>query len=292
MNDYKALIANCLVHGEEFTVLNNYKIRNKINLKLGNKNIELYQSKDVIIHNLRKNIIGKWFPTTELIIKNINKNNIKSAFNISKDVSSLLTFACNSIVTNYGYKYPSNTNNGCTYSTMGFCDYHRPSIEINDGLEVKKFIEKTWKNFRKFNKSRKLSIVFRYIVLAQYEQLPIESKLITMFIILELLKTTYAKSKKIPFIKDRFKKPNKSNYSFEELLKMMLKDCKITIGIKRIIKARNKIIHSGTLYNKFESNIKIFEKCNELVRIYIIKLLNYDGNYFSYSNPNKILKSI
>ena len=120
-----------------------------------------------------------------------------------------------------------------------------------------------------------------------------------MFVALENLKGTYAKSKGIPYHGGYFRKADGQQclnlsrapkYSFEELLELMFKEKGIKKGLKRIITLRNDIIHSAISKRPFNSQLKTYEACHEIIRKYILRLLEFNGSYQSYENPNSLIK--
>lgn len=91
---------------------------------------------------------------------------------------------------------------------------------------------------------------------------------------LEMLKTTYANVRGIPLIGGQFRKisaPPKPNpkkeraYTFQELLKLMLRDVKMgRTGLKSLIGLRNTIIHSAIATKKPSSLWKSYERCQDI----------------------------
>lgn len=60
-------------------------------------------------------------------------------------------------------------------------------------------------------------------------------------------------------------------------------------GLKRIIKLRNEIIHSGLSRLSFSSKISLYNRGHDIIREYLLRLLNYQGRYYiNDSNMKKI----
>jgi hypothetical protein len=185
------------------------------------------------------------------------------------------------------------------YSKIGIARFFRPTFDVRDGSNVKNFINQCWPLYRKLKRKRKLNIVFEILTTSEASSLPLEIRLVSVFIALENLKDTYAKSKGIPYCKGFYRKislppkPNPSKepkYSFEELLSLMLKETGIKKGLRRIISLRNDLIHSGISRRPHKSKLKTFENCHEIIRKYILILLGYKGSYRSYEKPDSLLK--
>jgi hypothetical protein len=151
------------------------------------------------------------------------------------------------------------------------------------------------------NKQRKLNVVIRYILLADRPEQPLEVQLILAFVALESLKTTYAHSNHIPFVGGHFRKissPPMRNlrreprYRFEDLLKLMLGDVKMgKTALKQLIKLRNTIIHTGIANVRPRTLHKMHDSVQDILREYLLRLLNYKGEFWRYtlsSSPKTI----
>jgi hypothetical protein len=298
MNDYCAFFSNCLAIGEQ----NSHKpdggtIRNKFEWRLSNHEVILLQNDEIITQPLDQ-LRNRWVASSRIIIKNVAPPKVGVAENIARDLASLLSFAGMSQVLVYGNEYPMGSGNRETYSTTGIAKFFRPTFDVRNGTNVKSFVEQCWQSYRKLKKKRKLNIVFEMLTTSEASLLPLEFRLVSVFIAIESLKDTYAKSKNIPFNSGFFRKlssPPRANlsreprYTFEELLSIMLRDAKIRKGLKRIIRLRNDLIHSGLSRRPHNSQWKTFENCHEIIRRYILKTLDYRGKYCSYEKPNSLL---
>jgi hypothetical protein len=254
MSDYCAFLANCLVGGDEIS----YKpdggwIRDTIRWKLNGYRIRLIQREQVAIGEIAE-FRGKWVNTSRLIVENVPEEKVKQVEGIVKDVAALLSFAGSSQVRLFGHEYPMDSGKQTFESTFGNSVFFRPTIDICNGSAVKHFVTACWKRFRKQKNLRKLPEVFEYLATADSAIIPLELKLVTLFIVLESLKDTYARQRKIPYVKGWYRKistPPKPNparepiFKFEELLTNMLNEQGIRKGLKRIISLRNDLIHSG-----------------------------------------------
>ncbi len=235
----------------------------------------------------REDMKSKKIPTTTLKIEGVKT--FTEGKNIANDICSLLSFASMSQVVAYEYEFGQNKKR---MSFIAEALYFRPVIETNDGESIKNFLEYTWVNYRKLKSKRRISEVIHMLTTCELPSLPLEVKLGQMFIILENLKSTYARYCEIPFIAGYYREistPPKSNpkkektLSFENLLSQMLKNTNINVGLKRIIRLRNEIIHFGLSRKPYSSLNNDYNFCQDVVREYLLKTLGYHGDYFIYS---------
>ncbi len=287
MADLRGFIANCLIGGHTGVAPDgNITWIKLIEWDLQGYNIELYQHKDILTkkpQEYRKQFVH----STHILVKDVKESDVSKVKGLLDDLSALLGFAGLSDVWCYGYEYPDGSGFGQWHTSWGQTNYVRPTIDIRHKERVHHFVKQVWPQYQKLKKKRKLPIIFKYLIQAEPEQYT-EMKLLIMFTVLESLKYTYAKERKIPYIKGYFRKissPPKPNpkkeppYSFEELLTEMFREQKIRKGLKRIVRLRNDIFHSGLASRPSRSLFKTSRECNELIRIYLLKILGYKGAY-------------
>ena len=299
MSDYCAFLSNCLAIGVQRSQSpKGGWIRDKIEWNLGHYKVILQQNEPVITQSVKK-LSNKWIDSSKVIISNVALNKISEAENIAKDLAYMLSFAGMSQVWVYGYEYPMGSGKKHCYPKRGVADFYRPTFDITDGSNIENFINQCWPTYRKLKRKRKLNVVFEVLIFSVASLLPLEIRLVSLFMVLESLKDTFAKSKGIPYHKGFYRKvgsPPRSNlskepkYSFEELLSLMLKEKGIRKGLKRIIRLRNDLIHSCVSKRPYNSQLKTFENCHEIIRKYILSLLAYKGSYCSYERPNSLLQ--
>jgi hypothetical protein len=201
----------------------------------------------------------------------------------------LLSFACLSRVVCFRHEYPDGSGLGTTHSVFGVADFFRPTFEIRDGSVIRSFIEQTYPTYCKLEKSRKLNVVIDYLLQAERLQQPTECKLILAFVLLENLKDSFARKNGIPYRNGAFRKDNKpksAKYKFEELLELMFLELRMRRGFKRVVKLRNQIIHSGLTNKSHNQNWSMYEKIHDLLREYILRLLNFKGRYRTYASAS------
>lgn len=299
MSDYWAGLTNCLVMGWEFTETETHNVRNLIRLNLGGFDIELHQHSDVISHHGKYQ--GTQVASTSVWIRDLKKEDFEAAQRIVQDISEILSFACASPVRKYGYEYPEATPPSYYHATFGVARFFRPVIWSRSGDIVKEFIEKIWPKYHELRDKRQLHVVIDYLACIQMPEIPQELELMMSFTTLENLKSTYAESKGIPFVKPAFRKistPPKTDikrepfYHFEELLTDMFDEVGMRPALKEIIDLRNIIIHTGISVLPFNEQTEILDRSQDLIREYLLRLLGFTGRYQSYSQPNAAPLSI
>ena len=175
-----------------------------------------------------------------------------------------------------------------------------------DGTAVREFLERTWGGFRRESRRRKLTAVIEYLVTAERRDQPIEVQLLLVFVCMENLKATFARSSGIPETKRGFHRVSSGRaatmtrqqlerspkYGFEALLRQMLKDVGMTRGLKRLISLRNQIIHQGLSTWPAKSRFKAYETCHDILREYLLRLLGFKGSYLVYSRASRTTQTI
>lgn len=300
MPNLKANLCNCLVGGHKVTKWPDGSwTRNRIEWQLEGYNVSLCQIRDVSAGPINAFIDGCTY-TTDVIIHDVQRKHRDYAKEIVFDLSILLSFICESRIWPYRLEYPEGSGQYATNSTVGTARHFRPVVNIRDGKSVYNFINTVWQGYRKIGKKRKLKEVFHYLYLTEHPENPIELKLIIAFTILENMKNTWAHSQGIPFAFGFYRKissPPKTNikkekaYGFEEMLQLMLEEMRMKRGLKRIVKRRNELIHSGLSGRPGQSLFKTYEACHDIIREYILRLIGFSGDFFPYSTP-RATKSI
>lgn len=297
MADLRAYVANCLMAGHTITHHSDTSwTKNIIEFKCAEK-IFIFTQHDDVIKNRQSKLIGTFAPTTEVLIKDVSPNVVDKTLEELDRICWLLSFAGLSRVVRYGHDYPDGSSFGARNSTYGTADYFRPTIEIKNGETVKSFIEQAYINYVSLEKTRKLNVVFDYLIQAERRNQPTELKLIIAFVILENLKETFARSKSIPYLRNCFRKrPRPENesdrYSFQELLSMMFQDIGMNNDLQQIINLRNEIIHSGISIKPPSTQFAMYEKIHDIIREYLLRLLDYHGNYLTYSSGSNTTAKI
>jgi len=282
---FKAQVANYFGHGNSPTINANGSLsKNIILLKLGRYRVRIKQKTEVISNKLRPN---GFIHTSEIEIEQIK--NFATGERIVNDLCQLLSLVSMSQVRPINYEF---NNIKKSINVSGQSMSYRPLITIMDGEVVKSFIEQVWPQYRKLKRSRKLFEVIEMMTVAELTIQPLEVQLAQAFIILENLKGTYARSKNIPFIKGYFREissPPKADpakekkLGFERLLKDMLDEVGMSPSLRKVIQLRNEIIHFGLSRKPYESLLKHYDTCQDLIREYLLRILGYQGEYWIYS---------
>lgn len=291
--DLRCFLSNCLIGGERITrQADGGRPRNRIELQLDRHEVTILQHRDIIKGSVNK-LKGYSIAGTELIIRRVSERSLPAALRCAHNVSCLLGFASLSPIAAYGYEYPAKSGRKSFESARGVAQYFKPTIEIRDGTVVRNYLEHTYPQYKKLNKVRRLDVFIDYLINAERREQPVEIQLLMAFVALEGLKHTYAKSRGLPYIKGSFRKrprPKKGRdtYSFEELLEMMMKDVGMRRGLKRLINLRNEIIHAGIAMRRHQSLSRMYDRCHNILREYLLRLLGYRGTYCDFENPMKV----
>lgn len=72
-------------------------------------------------------------------------------------------------------------------------------------------------------------------------------------------------------------------YSFEELVSLMLRQVDMRKGVKRFVKLRNDLIHSGLSRKPHQRQWALYADIHDLIREYILRLLGYRVRYWPYA---------
>lgn len=280
----RAALANCPVVGEEATYLDDGSwVRNKISLRLSGFRVELLQDRNAL--DSWQRLINKAVYTTDLVFMEVSEKRAKAAISVATDISWLLALATNSQVQLVGYEHGKSK---VSWPTRGVLMRFKPAIDINSGAAVREFIELAWPAYRKFKRSRRLSAVIDYVTMSEVSSQVTETKFLLSFVALESLKATFATSRRIPFVKGRFRKVTQGKgagapYSAEELLSLMLRSVGMRRGLKRVIDLRNEIVHAGFSRKSYQRLGDSYESCQGIIREYLLRLLSFRGAYLDYS---------
>ncbi|WP_345427511.1 hypothetical protein [Halioxenophilus aromaticivorans] len=255
-----------------------------IKMKLGKYRVELEQNPSILWNAEQPQ---GFVETTCISVAGVKT--FSEGQSVVLDICYLLSLASMSQVTPYHFEFRGSAK---SLSAVGQSMRYRPLLEIHDGSVVKSYLEKVWPNYRKLKRSRKLPEVIDMLTTCELPGLPLEIQLGQMFVILENLKGTFAKYSGIPFVAGFFREisnPPKTNtkkekqLSFNDLLTKMLAAEGMKPKLKRIIRLRNEIIHFGLSRKPYESLIKNYDYCHDVVREYLLRLLGYSGEYLVYS---------
>jgi hypothetical protein len=293
-----AYFKNCPIVGEERTKHANGWRLDTIRLTYGGFQFRIVQRSNHLGHQATYDNTN--VHTTDVYVTDVTARTLRRVHAMLRDLAWLLSLATYSDVSYFGYEFKQGTTLRSHWGTAGSLRYFRPPFQTADGAAIRQFLEQSWPKFTKLKNVRKLGIVIHYILLADRHEQPVEVQLLLAFVALESLKTTYARSKRIPFIAGRFRRvssPPRRNprserpYTFEELLKMMLCEVKMRkTGLKEPIKLRNAIIHSGIASARPRTLHRMHDSVQDILREYLLRLLNYKGHFWRYTPSSKLKK--
>ena len=290
---FTAKVANYFGHGNERTDFPNGSWSwNVLSVNVSKYCIRIIQRPNVIANKTKAE--GMIY-TSDIEVFGVNR--YREGERIVNDLCRILSLASFSQVVPFNYNY-----DGCgrTINISAEAMFFRPLINIKDGKKTQQYIEKVWVKYRKKKNSRKLAEVIEMLTIAELPVQPLEVKLAQIFVVLENLKSTYAKSQKIPFHSGFYRKissPPKElkkepRYSFNELLTKMFFDVGMKPSLKKILNLRNEIIHFGLSRKPYRSLRKDYDFCHDIVREYLLRFLGYEGNYLLYSHAARSIQEI
>jgi hypothetical protein len=286
MPRYRAYLANLLVQGEERTDQpGGGWIRNRTRFRLGGFSLELLRTA-ASFATPASQMKGGFHYTHDLIVENVEPSDLAKVERIVEEVTELLSFGTLSHVVKFGQQYDGSTNRR---SVRGVALYFRPAFTQGD--EIRRLLELTWPTYRKLRRRRKLNVVMDYLVTGETGQ-PLEVKLLIVSAVLECLKSTYAKQAGYKYHKPAWRrissppKPNPKNepiVNFEKLLREMFGKVGMRRPLRRLIQLRNDIVHNGVSARPHESQFTTYEYAQELAREYLLRLLGFHGQFYSYN---------
>lgn len=284
-----AYIANLLIGGHEVTHISSDSwIRDIIRFNCDGREFLFRQNLDAISSKVRSPV-GTLCETTVVEVENINPSDLAETLKTINAICWLLSFATQSRVVCYGHDYSDGETLGSRQAVIGVANHFRPVFDFNNSGLIKSFIEQTYSTYKQLVEKRKLYAVFEYLYQAERATQPTEIRLLLLFISLENLKDTFAKDTGIPFIEGAFRKPKMQRerigktYSFRELLTKMLRAVHMRSELQQMVNLRNEIVHSGLSHKSHSEQIAIYQEVLDLLREYILRLLNYRGDYQTYS---------
>ncbi|UTY60468.1 hypothetical protein [Massilia sp. erpn] len=292
--DLRAYVANCLVAGQFMTNYNGFLLRDTLKFECEGRVFTLKQSRSVVERKFNE-MKGKFCETTEIIVSNVGRNEVQKCLAAIDRICWLLSFAGLSKVMRYEYEYPDGSSLGMQDAVSGTVEFFRPTLDLRDGRLIAEFIQQTYPTYVIHERRRRLNVVIDYLLQAERSNQPTECKLIFAFVLLENLKESFARSKSIPYVKGFFRvsdAPKARAYGFEELLQLMLKDVGMRRGLKRIVKIRNEILHSGLYLKPHSKRWAAYERIHDLLREYVLRLLGYRGNYLTYVSASNSSKKL
>lgn len=290
MSDYKALIANCPMRGEKYGISGGRRYLNTIKVTVGGFDVEIEEIPDLVVKNFG-DFRGRSLHTSDLYIRNISSTQLSQAETLAQEIAELLSLATCSPVVKYGYSFDGY---GEAHTCFGQLQYFRPIIDTHQGKSVRTFLETCHPTYHRLRGPRKLYVALQYHTLAQQNDQPMELLLAITFVLLENLKYNYAVNVGYPLIRGYFRQFGATSANpghtkeFRKLLSAMFGDVGMSPDLSSIISLRNDIIHSGISTMGLNTQTHIYSMSHDIIREYLLRLLNYVGGYYPYSSPNSV----
>jgi hypothetical protein len=291
--DLNGYLLNCFIGGETFTAQpDGRRIRNKIELSFGGRDIAIIQKPKIVRENAR-NYRGKAVETTSIVVRNVRVNEREKVLCLLQGLSHLLSFASCSEVALYRWEHQDSPPLSEGRSVVARTGFVRPVFDLYDGGAIRTYLERVWQHYFKLEQSRQLREAIHLFVLSKIRGLPLELELATMFILLENLKSTHAREQGYRFDQGYYRKPSGKAWGFKALLsEMFVKVGMPQSDLSAIVHLRNEIVHSGISQTSYEHQQNIYDKSQDLVREYLLRLLGYTGDFRLYSGRGMTVKQI
>lgn len=283
---------NCFIGGEINTPHpDGGWIQDRLQISFAGCDVEIVQAPEFINAN-PADYLGQSVKTTEVIVRSVDPTHRKDVIEKLRGLAYLLSFITCSQVVLYKWKHPSSEPKAQKWSVVAKTAYFRPVLKIINGRVVREYLEQVWPAYFKLEKLRKLRVAFDYFVSAEALSLPVELKLVTMFVLFENLKSTFASERGYRFEKGYYRKPSGKPWSFKLLLKGMFCKAGMNPSLEEVIELRNEIIHSGISQMSYDEQYRIYGKCQDISREYLLRLLGFSGSFFLYSGRGMTKKTI
>lgn len=308
MQNLEIFLINLFMRGEEFPQHNKQPQQSSTIIECEGFKLE-FQQLDLSIN--QKDCINKNIVTTKVTIENVNSSQIEHLLNIVDDLCLLLSFAQQSPIRRCGYKIGSNEQ--WISCTAYLTNPYTPIIR-NYGADIRIFLEHSYPIFKKIKDTRQLNVVFSYLCEANRFGTALEISLISHYVAIENLKHTFALANGYKYSRQHFThkdfppldhpplnldeywkpKGKRKKYvhkthgqvsSSEMILRMFEASHFNRDEITPFLTKRHQMIHEGILlpvgdHNYMEQAIEDRRDVSDLLRKYLLTLLNYKGAYY------------
>ena len=294
MTDLRFAVANCPVSGRHFTTsitgTRRHTRRNHLKFTLSGFDLDWYQLP--AFHDLpfseRVALDGRFVPTSEVFVRNVTPKQVAEATSVIGDLCYLLRLATTSSVVAYESDYEARLHSWTVVA--GYNNFRAP-IDIHDGRVIEEFIGACWPAYRRLKRPRRLPRVIDFLVYADLTAVPVEGKLLLAFTALESLKTTWAKSKGIPFIAGFYRQvesngratPKSRRIAFEHLVQGMMSEVKMRATLSRLVALRNQLVHTGIAHKDTSWAFHQYGRTVAIAHRYLFRLLGYRGGMADYA---------
>ena len=285
MSDFYARLANCTLHGIEFTEGTKdgkpWRFRNLVRLKAGGFELELHQKTD--LPSNRYDLHGQWVFTTELFVRNVRAEDVSKLREVIGYVCELLSFSTESRVLPYFSEYPAGSGHWEKRSMVGTVQTWRRPFEEPESAKL--LIDTCYGRYVELRDRRRLHVAIDYIY-HSVMSLAAEVQIAIACIAFENLRHNWAFDSGYPFIKGSFRKRNATaqkpgrSVSMRCHLAEMFKTVGMKCDAKRIVDTRNEIIHTG-LYGDVH-NEETHNFLETALREYFLRVVGYHGDFLPY----------
>ncbi|RBP84250.1 hypothetical protein EBI01_05590 [Marinomonas rhizomae] len=284
-------LSNFVVSGIEITeTKTGGYVRNKISFSVAGLSIEIYQAPE-FINAKKSDLKGQFVKSTKLVVKNIEEDDRERALGVVDRISVLLSFAICSEVSFYAWNIEGN-NRARTLNVRGKYHYFRPPLSCVDTSDIKHLIESCFDIYFNVYRERDLNVVVDLLNTPEINNFQLELKLATLFILLENLKSSYAKVKGLKYNQGNYFSSDEKKYTFQSLLKEMFNSVDMDVNLKDIKNLRNEIIHSGLSHLSYANQYSIYATCRDVITEYILRLIGYKGCFSLYESRGVQWKEI
>ena len=292
--DLKGFLANCFVHGDSGGVRSgNHWVPGTIDLSLGGRDLSIVQEPEALMIGPSK-YNGFFVETTTVYVREVTEEERGEVRELLERLSYLLSFAGCSQVACYGWEHPGDPPiRGEYWATVARARFSKPTLAIRQGQVVRGYLKSVWPEYVRVEAKRDLRRTIDLFVIAETHSLPMELALATMFILLENLKSTYAREQGYAFKGGRWEKPSGDRPGFRALLEEMLAaEGMVSPHLGTVVKLRNEIIHSGVSEMDFEEQDEIYGQCQDIAREYLLRSWGYSGEFQLYGGRGMSTKRI
>jgi hypothetical protein len=287
MSDYYARLANCALHGIEFTTITKddkpCKVRNLIRLNTAGFELELHQKPT--LPATVGDLCGQCVDTTDLFVRDVAENQVAPLRDVISNVCDLLSFATESRVLPYYSEYPAGSGLFSMNAMIGTVQLWRYPFQQPE--DVKHLIETCYDRYVYLRNPRSLHVAIEYIRHSVTRGLAEEVHIALACIAFENLRHNWALDSGYPHIDGFFRekkataaKPGNS-IGFRRHLDEMFAEVGMNTDSQRIVDTRNEAIHTG-LYGDIQNN-ETYEFLETALREYFLRLIGYHGPFLPYT---------
>lgn len=292
--DLTGFLANCFVRGDSGGVKAGlHWVPNTIDLRLGERDLSIVQRPEALIVGPSK-YNGYFVETSTVVVRGVRAEERDEVRELLEKLSYLLSFAGCSQVACYGWDHPEEPPiRNMHWATVARARFTKPTLAIRQPGAVRGYLESVWPEYVRVEETKDLRRSIEIFTIAETHSLPMELKLATIFILLENLKSTYARRRGYRFRGGRWEKPNGDRAGFRDLLEEMLADEGMSSPhLGAVVRLRNDIIHSGVSELSFDEQDEIYGHCQDIAREYLLRSWGYTGEFQLYGGRGMTTKRI